>query len=217
MLKAVIFDMDGTLGDTLTLCVESYRRCVREVTGKEPEAEEVERFFGVSDRGVLGQLLGMSPEDPKLPIEEFAKIYDEMHEQYAPEPFPGVRELLRRLAARGLRLAVITGKEPYTALPTLRRYALTPMFEICLYGDPYCNVKARRMLEYTQQTGLKADEMIYVGDMPSDVEQGRLAGVRVAHAAWAPGSQKYVADCRAMAPDISANSPEELYTALMAC
>ena len=59
MLKAVLFDMDGTLGDTLPLCVEAYRQCVAELTGRTPSAEEVVSWFGLSDRGVLGALLGM--------------------------------------------------------------------------------------------------------------------------------------------------------------
>ena len=53
MLKAVLFDMDGTLGDTLPLCVESYRQCVAELTGRTPDKDEVVSHFGLSDRGVL--------------------------------------------------------------------------------------------------------------------------------------------------------------------
>ena len=58
MLKAVLFDMDGTLGDTLPLCVEAYRQCTAEITGHTPSREEVVSFFGLSDRGVLAGLLG---------------------------------------------------------------------------------------------------------------------------------------------------------------
>lgn len=210
MLEAVIFDMDGTLGDTISLCVESYRRCVSELTGETPSAEDVEKHFGVSDRGVLGKLLGMSPEDPNLPIRRFAEVYEELHNEYAPEPFPGMRDLLERLAARGLRLAVITGKEQYTALPTLRRFGLIDRFELCLYGDPYCNAKAQRIRELVQRTGLASGQILYVGDMPTDIEQARRAGVRVACAAWAPDAPKYEQSCRALQPDAYVRTLEEL-------
>ena len=59
MLKAVLFDMDGTLGDTLPLCVEAYRQCTAEITGRMPAAEEVVSYFGLSDRGVLAGLVGL--------------------------------------------------------------------------------------------------------------------------------------------------------------
>lgn len=212
MLRAVIFDMDGTLGDTLPLCVESYRRCVGELTGRTPEAEEVEALFGLSDRGVLGGLLGMSPDDPELPMEKFANIYEQLHAEYAPHPFAGVRELLERLAAAGFRLAVVTGKESYTALPTLRFFGLSESFDMCLYGDPYCNVKAQRMREYMQCTGLNPQEVLYVGDMPTDIQQARQAGVRVACAAWAPDASRYETSCRALRPDAYVRTIEELET-----
>lgn len=212
MLRAVIFDMDGTLGDTLFLCVESYRRCVGELTGRTPETAEVEALFGVSDRGVLGGLLGMSPDDPKLPIEKFVEVYEELHEKYAPHPFAGVKELLGRLANAGLRLAVVTGKESYTALPTLRRFGLHDRFEMCLFGDPYCNAKAQRLREYVQRTGLDPQTILYVGDMPTDIQQARQAGVRVACAAWAPDAPRYEATCRALEPDAYVKTFEELET-----
>lgn len=209
MLKAVIFDMDGTLGDTLSLCVESYRRCVGEHTGQTPTAADVEAYFGVSDRGVLGQLLGLSPEASNLPIARFAQLYEQLHAVYAPHPFDGMRELLRRLTERGLRLAVVTGKEPYTALPTLSRFGFGGYFEICLYGDPYSNVKAKRMQEYLDRTGLDADEVIYVGDMPTDIEQAHRAGIRIVCAAWAPDSPKYESACRALQPEAYAKTLDE--------
>ena len=91
MLKGIIFDMDGTLGDTLRLCIESYRGCVRELTGRTPSEAEVVSYFGLSDRGVLGGLLGMSPDSPELPIQTFARIYCERHDELAPSPFPAQR------------------------------------------------------------------------------------------------------------------------------
>ncbi len=209
MLKAIIFDMDGTLGDTLSLCIESYRHCVAELTGRMPTAAEVEAYFGVSDRGVLGKLLGMSPEAPNLPIARFAQLYEQLHAEYAPKPFDGIHELLGRLSKRGLRLAVVTGKESYTALPTLRRFGLGRYFEMCLYGDPDSNVKAKRLQEYMQRTGIAAHEMLYVGDMPTDVEQAHRAGVRMVCAAWAPDSPRYESACRSLQPEAYAKTLDD--------
>ncbi len=79
MLKAVLFDMDGTLGDTLPLCVEAYRQCTAEQSGRTPTREEVVSWFGLSDRGVLAGLLGMQPDDPALPVERFVAAYEQLH------------------------------------------------------------------------------------------------------------------------------------------
>lgn len=201
MLKAVIFDLDGTLGDTISLCVESFRRCAHEHTGRCPSEQEVLSYFGVSDRGVLAALLGMSPEDSRLPMPRLVEIYESLHAQYAPAPFPGAVELLRRLRAQGLRLALITGKEVFTAQPTLARFGMQELFEEVLYGSPTHNSKAESLSALLQRWGVAVDEVIYVGDAPSDIEQCHRAGVRIISAAWAPSAEADAPACEALHPD----------------
>ena len=186
MLKAVVFDMDGTLGDTLPLCVESFTRCVEEHTGQRLSEAEVTAPFSVSDRGILGALLGLHPDAPELPISRFVEIYEELHPQYAPAPFPGVVETLHRLRDSGLRLALLTGKEAYTALPTLRHFGLQDLFEEKLYGLPTHNCKAERLAELMQRWQLAPEELIYIGDAPSDIEHSHRVGIRIISAAWSP-------------------------------
>ena len=210
MLKAVVFDMDGTLGDTLPLCVESFARCVEEHTGRRPSEDEVTAYFSVSDRGILAGLLGMPADSPELPVARFAEIYDELHPQYAPAPFPGAVELLRRLKASGLRLALLTGKEAYTALPTLRHFGMQGLFEAKLFGLPTHNCKAERLAELMQLWQLAPDELIYIGDAPSDIDQSHRAGVRIICAAWSPNTETDLTDCRDTTPDYRLTSFSQL-------
>lgn len=201
MLRTVIFDMDGTLGDTLPLCVETYRQCVQEETGVRPSAEEVTRHFGLSDRGVLGALLGMSPDDPALPMKHLVAVYESLHESFSPAPFEGVRELLPRLRDKGLKLGLISGKEDYTALPTLRVYGMTGMFEWMGLGKPTHNCKAERLQEAMAHWHLRACDMLYIGDAPSDITQCHEVGVPIVSAGWAPGAEESEAACLALHPD----------------
>lgn len=201
MLKAVVFDMDGTLGDTLPLCVESFARCVEEHTGRRPSEAEVTAHFSVSDRGILGGLLGMPPEAPELPVQRFVEIYDTLHPQYAPAPFPGAVELLEQLKASGLRLALLTGKEAYTARPTLRHFGMEGIFEAELFGEPTHNCKHERLTELMQRWQLRPDELIYIGDAPSDIDHSHRVGVRIICAAWSPNTETDLTDCLDTTPD----------------
>lgn len=201
MLRTVIFDMDGTLGDTLPLCVEAFRACVQEGTGRRPSAEEVVRHFGISDRGVLAALLGMQPDDPALPIRRLVHIYEQLHPVLAPAPFPGAVELLRTLRAEGYRLALVTGKEPYTAEPTLRVFGMEGLFDDLAYGVPTHNCKAEQLAELRQRSGGDAQTLIYVGDAPSDIELAHRAGIRIINAAWAATAESMAAACTALKPD----------------
>ena len=210
MLKAVVFDMDGTLGDTLPLCVESFARCVEEHTGHRPSEEEVTAHFSVSDRGILSGLLGIHPEAPELPVARFAAIYEQLHAQYAPAPFPGAVEILHRLKAKGLRLALLTGKEACTALPTLRHFGMQGIFEEKLYGCPTHNCKAERLCELMERWGLAPEELIYIGDAPSDIDQSHRAGVRIICAAWSPNTETDLTDCQDTTPDYRLTTFAEL-------
>ncbi len=209
-IKAVIFDMDGTLGDTLPLCVESYRRCAEELTGRRPSAEEVLSFFGLSDRGVLGALLGLGADDPALPLHRFVKIYRELHHELAPAPFPGAVEMLQSLRARGLKLGLISGKEAPSAEPTLDIFGMQGLFDWRAYGCPYLNIKDACLRAACRHWGLSPAELIYVGDAPSDIRLSHAAGVRIINAAWAPGAAAEEAACLAEKPDWRLHSFEQL-------
>ncbi len=201
MLKAVIFDIDGTLGDTLPLCVEAYRACVEAQGLPRPSAAEVVSFFGLSDRGVLGGLLGMSPEDSALPIDCFAEIYEQLHPLLAPAPFEGAVEMLRAVKAAGIRIGIISGKERYTAEPTIRRYGIAELIEWKGLGLPTHNCKHERLAEVMQEWNLHPDELVYVGDAPSDIELSHRAGVRIINAAWASTAEQDREACLALNPD----------------
>ncbi len=209
-LKAVIFDMDGTLGDTLPLCVEAYRRCTEELTGRRPSEEEVVRYFGISDRGVLGALLGMSADDPSLPMARFVALYRELHHELAPAPFPGAAELLRALRARGLKLGLITGKEAWTAEPTLDIFGMQRLFDWRAYGCPYLNIKDAALRAAMTYWQLRPDELVYVGDAPSDIRHCHAVGVRIINAAWSPGAAQEESACLALQPDWSPDSFDKL-------
>lgn len=210
MLKAVLFDMDGTLGDTLPLCVEAYRQCVAELTGRTPGREEVVSWFGLSDRGVLGGLLGMSPDDAALPIDRFVAIYERLLPELAPAPFPGAVEMLRAVKAAGLRVGLISGKEHYTAMPTIKYYGMEGLFEWYGLGLPTHNCKAERLQQVMQLWGLEPRELIYVGDAPSDISLSHSVGVRIINAAWAGTTQDDGQACMQLNPEYRLNDFNDL-------
>ncbi len=209
-LKVVIFDLDGTLGDTLSLCGEAFCRCTEELTGRRPTLEEVIRFFGLSDRGVLGGLLGMSADAPTLPIERLVAHYRALHHKLAPAPFPGAVEMLQQLRAHGLKLALITGKEHYTAEPTLDIFGMQGLFDWRAYGCPYRNIKDDCLRACLSQLQLAPQEVVYVGDAPSDIELCHAAGVRIINAAWADTAPLMTELCLAAQPDWRLDSFDEL-------
>lgn len=210
MIKAVLFDMDGTLGDTLPLCIEAYRTCVEEQGLPRPTEDEVVSHFGLSDRGVLGALLGIAPDSDTLPIGHFVEVYERLHPQLAPAPFDGAAEMLRTVRRAGIRIGIISGKEHYTALPTIRHYGFEGLFEWCGFGVPTHNCKHERLQQVMQEWNLRPDELVYVGDAPSDIELSHRVGVRIINAAWASTAAQEENACLALNPDWRLTRFEEL-------
>lgn len=212
MIQAAIFDLDGTLGDTLPLCIEAFRRTIRAHTGTSVDDEEVTRYFGASDRGVLAGCL--PGEDVEELMREYMGYYRELHPVMAPSAFPWVKNLLANLRRRGIRLAMVTGKEPESATETLGVFGLNDFFSRVETGDRHRVVKAECLRRILADWRLKPEQAVYVGDAPSDVRACRAAGVPIIAAAWASS-----ADARALeaeAPDVLLEDASQLEEAILA-
>ncbi len=187
MIRGVIFDLDGTLGDTLPLCLEAFRCAIREVDGRELKDEEISCYFGPSDRGVIRRLLPGKEAEWDRAFELFLRYYKELHPVMAPAPFPGVVALLEMLEERGICLGIVTGKEPESARITLDQFGLSTFFGTFVgTGSPEKVIKANRINNLRDLFGIKTpEELVYIGDVPEDVKSSRLAGAVAVSAAWA--------------------------------
>ncbi len=181
-IKAVIFDLDGTLADTLPLCIAAFRKSIEPLIGKHLSDEEIIATFGPSEEGTI---LALAPQHYEKGVADYLKLYGELHFM-CPVPFEGIKELLYDLKKMGIRIAIVTGKGMHSTEISLKQFGLASYFEIIETGQPSGPVKAdgiRKVLNYF--TDLSPDEVIYVGDAPSDIMASREAGVRAGGAAWA--------------------------------
>jgi phosphoglycolate phosphatase-like HAD superfamily hydrolase len=185
MIRAVIFDLDGTLGDTLPLCIKAFRASIEPLASRTLSDAEIIATFGPSEEGTIRMLI---PEHYDRGLAAYLQGYAAMHDS-CPTPFPGIPELLRSLRQKGVRIAMVTGKGPHTTAITLDRFGLTSFFEQVETGSPEGPVKAEGIAAVLKSwKGITRQEVIYVGDAPSDVTASRHAGVAVVGAAWAPGT-----------------------------
>ncbi len=181
MLQAVIFDLDGTIGDTLPICIQSFRQAVEPLTGRRLSDQEIIREFGPSEEGTLRRMV---PEHYDRALESFLEHYRENH-RTCTEPFEGIRTLLEDLKKSGKKVGLVTGKGAQSCEITLEQFGLEGVFDAVDTGSPEGNRKAeaiRRMLGYF---AVSPEDAVYVGDAPSDVTESRKAGIPVISAVWA--------------------------------
>ena len=179
--SGLIFDLDGTLADTLPVSYAAFRRTIRELAGLTWTNREIHSRFGPSEEGVLSALLGERSVDAYA---LFLELYRREHRR-CPTPFLGVRELLRELRDEGVRCAIVTGKGADAAAITLERIGLNGVFETIEAGSAGGAVKVDCMRRILEGWGLPRERVASIGDFPSDVRAARAVGIVPVGVAWA--------------------------------
>lgn len=186
-LKAVIFDLDGTIGDTVPLCIKAFRHSVEPLVKKAVTDSEIMATFGPSEEGTI---MALAPEHYEKGIAEYLIHYKAFH-NICPAPFEGIRELLDTLKKSNIRLAMVTGKGKYSTEISLKRFDLENYFEIIETGVSSGPIKPEGLQNVINEfCELSKEEMIYIGDAPSDIDASRLAGIPVVAVAWAEAADR---------------------------
>ena len=177
----IIFDLDGTLGNTLPLCIAAFRRAIEPCLGRTLSDAEIIEHFGPSEEGTIRTL---APDSYDTALESYLDWYRKLHAEY-PEPFEGIPEILKSLRERDTFIGMVTGKGERSTLITLEQYGLEGYFDIIKTGSPDGPVKPGRIEELISERCDPKESYLYVGDSPSDVDACRVVGIRIVGAAWA--------------------------------
>lgn len=181
MLKCIIFDLDGTLGNTLPLCIAAFKKSIEPFAGRVLTDQEIIDTFGPSEEGTIQALI---PDHYDKGVESYLKHYQELHSMCA-APFEGIPEILEFAKQQGIRLAMVTGKGEHSAMITLKHFGIENYFEVIEAGSPHGPRKVEGIQNVIKRFNVKPEECVYVGDVPSDIESSRAAGVPIVSAAWA--------------------------------
>jgi len=193
-LQGVIFDLDGTLGDTLAACFVAFRRALKGFSQREYTDDEIAARFGPSEEGMIRRLV---PDRWEPCLRAYLAAYRECLPEHA-RPIPGMKDALHLLRTRGVTLAVVTGKGPHSAAVTLKHLDLADSFDMVETGSPEGSVKPVAIRKVLARWGVVPRQVAYVGDAPSDMEAAREAGVIPLGAAWLPTTNAQA--LRAMSP-----------------
>jgi len=179
--QGAIFDLDGTLADTLPVSFSAFRRTIRELTGQTWSNAEIRARFGPSEEGVLRRLL---ERDAGEAYALFLRLYQREHRR-CPAPFAGMPELLGELKGTGVRLAIVTGKGADAAAITLEQIGLGGAFEAIEAGSAEKAIKSDCMRRVLSSWRIPVERIFSLGDFPYDVRAAREVGVTPVGAAWA--------------------------------
>ncbi|MCA9858628.1 MAG: HAD hydrolase-like protein, partial [Thermomicrobiales bacterium] len=130
--STLIFDLDGTLADTLPLIYEAFNDALSPISGEQLSPEEIRGMFGPPDNYIIRELL--DAEHHEAAIERYVATYQRRHRDLV-DLFDGMADLLADAQAAGTKLAVVTGKSRSTAIMTLDILGVLGHFQVIYAGD----------------------------------------------------------------------------------
>lgn len=209
-IKAVIFDLDGTIADTIPLCIQAFRRSIEPLLNRPVSDAEISTTFGPSEEGTIKALV---PDHYEKGLADYLKLYEALHD-ICPVPFAGIEDVLIALKNKHVRIAMVTGKGKYCTDLTLQKFGLSSFFEIIETGQPSGPSKEegiQKVLDYFENC-LKC-EIVYIGDTPGDIVASKKVGISILSAAWAKTAEPE--KLKALKPDGLFYSIEDLTEWLM--
>lgn len=207
----VLFDLDGTLIDSVDLIIDSYQHTYRTHGLPVASREAIIEGIGTPLWTVFGELT-----DDRAEIDRWVVTYREFnlgHHDQRVRAFPGVVEMVRTIGAAGRRLGIVTSKNNAGARRGLALIGIAEQVEVVIGSDDVTNPKPHPEPVERALAELRAEavDAVFIGDSHHDVASGRAAGVRTVAVSWGPIE---AARLRAAGADIVCATPAEVLAAL---
>lgn len=214
--KAVIFDLDGTLLDTLDDLWDSVNHTMDVFSYPRRTREEVRRFVGNGVDRLIELCIPGEANDPNrdAAIAEYRRYYKD-HSEIKTKAYEGVGDLIKKLIADGVKVAVVSNKIHVSTVELCGKY-FPEIKNVC--GEREAEGIRRKphpdtVIKSAEDMGVSLCDCVYVGDSEVDVETARRAGMDCICVLWGFRDRDYL---EKMGGRVFATTSEELYSAIKA-
>ena len=188
MKKLVIFDLDGTLLDTIADLAESTNHALKQLGYPTHNVETIRTFVGNGINKLLERALPLqkqTEENVRLMRSHFVPYYD-AHNADLSSPYPGIVHLLEDLQEKGTMIAVASNKYQEATVKLVKHYFPTINFIEILGQREGINVKPDPSIVFDilQKANVNKEEVLYVGDSGVDMQTAINAGVDAVGVTW---------------------------------
>ena len=214
MFKAIIFDLDGTLLDTVETIAYYGNKALKKFGFCDIETEKYKYLAGSGAKNLVkGMLQTVGAYDDEI----FGKVFEYYNEEYNKDTlyktavYDGINDLLSKAKKSGLKLAVLSNKPHHATVDVLGKFFVENTFDfklgaregVPLKPDPTAAVMLAESLE------VQAEECIYVGDTDVDMQTGKNAGFYTVGVLWGFRDKKELEENGA---DFIVSHPTEILT-----
>lgn len=191
-IRLIIFDFDGTLGDSQKLITDTMLATIERLNLPKRSREECARTIGLPLKECFSSIIPMSDEQ----AEECAKVYSEIFNvKNVPgvvKAFPGVVETLERLSSQGILMSIASSRSHRTLAKLMDELGLSKYITYLIAADDVVDKKpaAESVFKTLRHFNVEAHETLVVGDAEFDILMGRNAGTHTCGVTYGNGSKE---------------------------
>ncbi|MEW4225809.1 HAD family hydrolase [Rossellomorea marisflavi] len=187
-MKAIIFDFDGTLADTLPVCFQAFQSVFKKFDDRELDVEEIKAMFGPSETGIIRANLKNDHHDQA--IEHYYETYADMHNQFV-STNEEIDRLLKSLKKKGFKLGIVTGKAKRSLEISLNTLSMNDLFDVMITGDDVTSPKPHPegIHKALERLNIDHSHAVFIGDSNADILAGKEANVYTIGVQWLPNYQ----------------------------
>lgn len=187
-LRAVLFDIDGTLLDTRDAWIAAFDAGLAAIRKTSIPGSEAAQWIGTPIEVIYAERCALAGDELAKAVRAFQQV-EAQSVREGMRAYPGIREALAALGR--WKLAAVTNKRHDTAVEALRVTGLLPFFVLVLGGDsvPRKKPSPDPILRAAGSLGVEPTECVVVGDTENDVQAAKAAGARSIGVTWGYGSR----------------------------
>lgn len=195
MYKTIVFDLDGTLLDTLDDLTDATNAALEKLKLKTHTKEEVRGFVG---NGAVNLMERAAGEEKSVTTEELVQAFNEyysVHCEDKTKPYEGILELLEKLKKQGIHTAVLSNKPDYAVKKLAKRY-FGDLLEMALGENEAAGIRKKPAPDalFAVMKACNADKAstVFVGDSEVDIQTAKNAGVDCISVSWGFKTKKFL-------------------------
>lgn len=211
MKKLVVFDMDGTLLNTITDMTASVNYAMDKLSLPRYREEEVKYMVG---NGVRMLMLRAVTEKRKELLNEAIRLqreYYNLHTNDKTRPYDGVIDMLKTLKEKNFIVAAHTNKDENFAERLKETYFSDCLYCVCGMTENLTKPNPKRILDLMRELGVEKKNAVYCGDSDVDINTAKNAGIKCVSVTWGFRSREFLINSGA---EYLADSPEQVVSAV---
>ncbi len=173
MIKAILFDLDGTLINTNELIIQSFKHAFRKHFNAEMEEQKIIRFFG---EPLTKSMESLDPDNAEVLMKYFKDFNEKQHDILA-QRYEGTEKAIVMLKEKGIKVGVVTSKRRIMAERSLKLIGVYELMDIIITPEDTDRHKpdGAPMLLACERLGIMPEEALMVGDSIYDLQCGKNA------------------------------------------